>query len=122
MSERYKETTLAERLVGLGLRAMRYADDADIKTISEAEELARKPPSPFGWLIEIHSAAYLAVRCMGHQYDFYWTEDHAKALRFLDEDQADLTMMAIRAIRPDLFPAALPRAPRPVEHKWLAAA
>jgi hypothetical protein len=72
----------------------------------------------FAWVIEMHSASYLGVRKLGC-YEFFWTTDHRKALRFKDEEQADLLMMAVRELRPDLFPACLAEPAKPVLHGWL---
>lgn len=70
------------------------------------------------WLIEMQGPSYLSVRHAGG-YEFFWTDDPYKALRFFDREQADLTMMAVRQLRGDLFPACLPRVPCAVEHGWL---
>lgn len=67
------------------------------------------------WLIEMQGPAYLATRQCGG-YEFYWTEEVAQALRFAFREQADTTMMAVRQLRGDLFPACLTRTPRAVEH------
>jgi hypothetical protein len=73
----------------------------------------------FAWLIEAPGARYLGARHLG-RYEFFWTEDHAKALRFHDETQADLTMMTVRDLKPDLFAfAALLGDAKAVEHGWI---
>lgn len=76
--------------------------------------------SPF-WVIEMQGPAYIAARRCGG-YEFYWTEDIHKAIRFFNRDTADLVMMTIRQLRGDLFPACLPRIPCAIEHTWLDAA
>lgn len=56
----------------------------------------------FCWLIEAPGSNYLGARHLGcHQ--FYWTTDHNKAIRFMSEEQATATMMAVREICPPLF-------------------
>lgn len=62
--------------------------------------------------------AYLAAHHLGG-YQFYWTDDPHKAIRFFLEDQANTVMMAVRQLRGDLFPACLIVAPRAVEHVWV---
>jgi hypothetical protein len=73
----------------------------------------------FAWLIEAPGAHYLGARELG-SYEFYWTRDHDKALRFFSSEHAEIVMMAIRELAPDLFAFArnLPDA-RPVAHKWM---
>ncbi len=72
----------------------------------------------FAWVIEAPGMRYLGVRHLG-RYEFFWTEDHAKALRFHDETQADLTMMTVRDLKPDLFAfAALLGDAKAAEHGW----
>lgn len=70
------------------------------------------------WLVEMQGPSYLAVRHCGG-YEFHWNDDPNKAIRFWNREQADLTMMAIRQLRGDLFPACLPRGMCAVEHTWL---
>ena len=67
------------------------------------------------WLIEMQGPAYLSARHCGG-YEFFWTDDVYKAIRFAFRDQADLTMMAVRQLRGDLFPPCLVRVPCAVEH------
>lgn len=86
-----------------------------------AKILAAAMSTRFSWLIEAPGARYLGVRHVG-RYEFYWTEDHAKALRLGDETQADLTMMAVRDLKPDLFAfTALLGDAKAVEHGWMEA-
>jgi len=75
----------------------------------------------FAWLIEAPGQNYLGIRKIGHSHDFYWTDDHTKALRFHSQEQADAAMMAVRQLAPYLwaFAANLGEA-RPVEHGWIA--
>lgn len=70
------------------------------------------------WAIEMQGPAYLTVRHAGG-YEFCWTEDIHKALRFENREQADLVMMAVRQLRGDLFPPCLTRIPCAVEHAWV---
>jgi hypothetical protein len=70
------------------------------------------------WLIEMQGPAYMSARQAGG-YEFLWTEDVYKAIRFHDREQADLVMMAIRQLRGDLFPTCLTRVPCAVEHVWI---
>lgn len=75
--------------------------------------------SKFTWLVEAPGPRYLAVRKLAG-YEFHWTDDANKALRFNDQEQADLTMMGIRELAPALFAfAALLGDPRPIEHGWV---
>lgn len=76
----------------------------------------------FAWLIEAPGQRYLAARHLGC-YEFYWTDEHAKAIRFINQEQADQTMMAIRHLAPDLFgfEKTLCNA-QPVEHGWMGSA
>jgi hypothetical protein len=94
----------------------------------QAEDMVRYmldglPADTFAWLIEAPGPSYLAVREINLAHDFVWTRDHALALQFADERQADMAMMAIRRIFPDLF--AFERTlgnARPVEHGWTGTA
>lgn len=73
----------------------------------------------FAWLIEAPGQHYLAVRKLGGVHEFHWSQDHAKALRFRDQPQADEAMMAIRELNRDLFKFDGVLAPaKPVEHGW----
>ena len=69
------------------------------------------------WLIEMQGPAYLSARQLGG-YEFCWTEDVYKAIRFFNRDQANLVMMTIRQLRGDLFPSCLTKVPCAVEHTW----
>jgi len=54
-------------------------------------------------------------------YDFIWVQDHNRALCFKTQEQADLTMMAIRQLNGDLFAfAATLGEASAVEHGWLS--
>lgn len=78
------------------------------------------PPSEdFAWLIEAPGQHYLAARAVaGHK--FHWTHDHGAALRFCSEEQADIAMMAIRELDPELFGfAKMLGEAKPVEHAWI---
>jgi hypothetical protein len=75
-------------------------------------------PNQVWWLIEMQGPAYLGVQHSGG-YHFFWTEDVNKALRLMDEVQADLLMMAIRELRPELFPTCLPRRICATQHMWI---
>ena len=70
------------------------------------------------WLIEMMGASYLSARHLGG-YEFYWTEDVHRAIRFINKEQADLMMMAVRQLRPDLFPICLPTPIQTTEHVWI---
>lgn len=70
------------------------------------------------WLIEMQGPSYLTVRHAGG-YQFEWTDKVGNGLRFFSREQADMTMMAVRQLRGDLFPACLPRVPCAVEHVWI---
>lgn len=73
----------------------------------------------FSWLIEAPGQNYLGARRLGRS-EFYWTPDHAKALRFWSKEQADQTMMAVREATPALFAfAANLGDARPRQHCWL---
>jgi len=84
----------------------------------------------FCWLIEAPGSRYLAVREIGHSYDFHWTDDPHSALRFQTKNRADATMMAIRAMNEKIcggpylglfgFEATLGNA-KAVEHGWIGA-
>lgn len=73
----------------------------------------------FAWLIEAPGPCYLSAHPMGNDYYFRWTDDATKALRFYNEVQADLVMMAIRSLKRDLFVSAYTREPRPVQHGFV---
>lgn len=73
----------------------------------------------FRWLIEAPGPRYLAARKLGN-YEFHWTQDHNAAIAFRSEAQADMTMMAIRDLAPELF--AFERTignAKAVEHGWM---
>lgn len=73
----------------------------------------------FAWLIEAPGQNYLATREIGHHPEFFWSRDHARAVRFISAEQAYGVMMAVRRMEPALwaFAANLGEA-RPVEHGW----
>lgn len=73
----------------------------------------------FGWLIEAPGQRYLAARKITTMRDFAWTTEHNLAIRFHSQEQADLTMGAIKQLAPALFAfeATLGNA-KPVEHGW----
>jgi hypothetical protein len=74
----------------------------------------------FSWLIEAPGQNYLATREIGHDPRFFWTNDHAKAIRFISKEQADGVMMAVRQLAPELWAFAMNLGEaRPVEHAWL---
>lgn len=64
------------------------------------------------WLVEAawgrDKAAFLYVSTIGHQYHFDWTFEVRRALRFGDRNSADLAVMAVRSMRPELFPSLVP--------------
>ena len=73
----------------------------------------------YAWLIEAPGQNYLAARKLAG-YEFHWTVDHNKALRFFSKEQADLVMMAVRQLAPSLFAFAVNLGDaRPVEHAWI---
>jgi hypothetical protein len=74
-------------------------------------------PTAYGWVVEMQGPAYLSARHAGG-YEFCWTDDHSKAIRFPTREQADLVMMAVRQLRGDLFPSCLTQVPRATEHAW----
>jgi len=75
------------------------------------------------WLIEAPGQRYLSAVKIGNAYAFKWTEDYLRALRFCNSEQADLTMMALRQLDPELFGFAKTLGDaKPTEHKWLPAA
>lgn len=71
------------------------------------------------WLIEMQGPSYLSARHLGG-YEFHWDNDANKAIRFINQEQADLVMMAVRQMRPELFPSCLPRPISAVEHCWVS--
>lgn len=70
------------------------------------------------WLIEMQGSSWLGARHLGG-YEFYWTSDPYKAIQFVTKEQADLVMMAVRQLRPDLFPNCLPQPIQATEHIYL---
>ncbi len=81
--------------------------------------LAATRKSEFRWLIEAPGLRYLAARQITTSHNFYWTQDHDKALYFMSEAQADAVMMAVRQIAPELFGFALTLGDaKAVEHEW----
>lgn len=76
--------------------------------------------SAFKWLIEAPGQNYLTVCKIGRSYTFKWTKDHLTALRFMNEEQADFTMMAIRELDGQLFAFAITLGDaKAAEHGWL---
>jgi hypothetical protein len=71
------------------------------------------------WLVEAawsrQQPAYLSVSTIAHQYRFDWTFDPNLALRFADRQSCDMVAMAVRALRPELFPTVVPM-PTYTEH------
>lgn len=85
----------------------------DIETATECPSM-----SDFAWLIEAPGRRYLGTRRLGCD-EFYWTQDHAAATRFVSASQAHGVMMAVREIRPDLFAFEVSLGDaRPIEHAW----
>lgn len=75
--------------------------------------------SEYAWLIEAPGQRYLGTRRLGRD-EFFWTQDHHAATRFMSEAQADGVMMAVREANPDLFAFARNIGDaRPTEHAWL---
>lgn len=73
----------------------------------------------YRWLIEAPGQHYFAARQSGSSSDFYWTQDHDKALYFMSEAQADAAMMAVRQLAPSLFGFAVTLGDaKAVEHAW----
>lgn len=121
MNETERAIVIANRI--LDAHATRDPD-SDFSVVSRQflrtlERVDARDPG-FCWLIEAPGPAYLAARCIGHQYEFHWTADANKALRFVNETQADFTMMAVRVLVPGLFPSVLPQAPRAMQHKFIS--
>jgi len=81
-------------------------------------ETEKTTATEFHWLIEMQGPAYLAVRHLGNMYEFHWTNDASTALKSPGKHQASLLMLAIRQLRPDLFPACLTSPIAPMEHGW----
>ncbi|WP_052435653.1 hypothetical protein [Bradyrhizobium japonicum] len=94
----------------------------------QADELVRHmiegmpdgPLESFAWLIEAPGQHYLRAVKIGSN-EFRWTKDHDEAIRFFSEQQADDTMMSLRALVPALFgfEATLGNA-KAVEHGWMS--
>lgn len=77
----------------------------------------------FAWLIEAPGPNYLRVREITNVYDFSWTKDANKALRFHSKEQAIATMMALRQAFPEVFAFAIMLGDaQAVEHGWVEAA
>jgi len=75
----------------------------------------------FKWLIEAPGQQYLTACKIGSSYTFKWTKDHMKAIRFLNEEQADLIMMSVRELDKDLFGFAVTLGDaKAVLHGWLS--
>lgn len=72
----------------------------------------------FAWLIEAPGPSYLSARKLGSIYEFFWSNNHDQGIRFLNGTQADLVMMAVREMAPQLFAWPGPQYPKPVEHGW----
>lgn len=85
----------------------------------------------FRWLIEAPGPRYLGVRHLtgASMYDFQWTPDYNAALFFKSQEQADLTMMAVRQLANDAprdsafgllfaFESSLGNA-KAIEHGWM---
>ena len=74
----------------------------------------------FAWLVEAPGQQYMTACKIGNGYVFKWTKDHLRAIRFYTEEQADLTMMSVRALDKELFGFAVTLGDaRAVEHSWL---
>lgn len=74
----------------------------------------------FKWLIEAPGQQYLTACKIGNGYVFKWTKNHCVALRFMNEEQADLTMMAIHDLDRALFGFAVTLGDaKAIEHGWL---
>lgn len=101
-----------------------HAKDA-ARAILAAANLLRQPAPEwmrFAWMIEAPGQRYLSVRHLGSLRDFCWTEDHNAALKFVSNEQADATMMAIRELDRELFAFARTLGDaRATEHGWLVA-
>jgi len=63
--------------------------------------------SAFKWLIEAPGQQYLTACKIDSLYTFKWTKDHLRAIRFMNEEQADLVMMSVRGLNRELFGFAL---------------
>lgn len=80
----------------------------------------RTRSNSYAWLIEAPGQFYLRASKVGSLASFSWTNDHNAALRFYSEEQADMVMMAIRSLQPELFAfGKVLRDPKPVEHGWM---
>lgn len=74
----------------------------------------------FRWLIEAPGPRYLGVRKLSSRHDFVWTAQHDLAIQFASQEQADLTMMALRDLNRELFGFEATLGPaQPVEHGWM---
>ena len=74
----------------------------------------------FKWLIEAPGQQYLTACKIGNGYVFKWTKNHCVAPRFMNEEQADLTMMAIHDLDRALFGFAVTLGDaKAIEHGWL---
>ena len=75
----------------------------------------------FAWLVEAPGQNYLGVRQIAHYPEFFWTNDHTKALRFISKEQADGVMMAVRRMAPELWAFAVNLGDSwPREHAWIS--
>lgn len=99
------------------------ASRPDPVTNAEPGGARGEPRTQFAWLIEAPGPCYLGVRKAPGDYRgvFYWTSDANRALRFFNKEQTDLSLTAIRVLRPDLwsFTSTLGEA-WPREHGWLS--
>lgn len=94
----------------------------DFKRIeAEKAELVRKVThGDFRWLIEAPGQWYLSVSKLGQTHEFKWTQYHNRALCFRSFEQADMTMMAVRDLKPSLFGFATTLGDaKAVEHAWV---
>lgn len=66
------------------------------------------------YIIKLHNRAFLGVRRLGC-YEFYWEMKPSHALQFLSKNDADLVMMTVRSMRPEMFPTCLPEDAHVVE-------
>ena len=83
---------------------------------------AQKTTEEFAWLIEAPGQNYLGTREVGYYPEFFWTDDHTKAIRFFSKEQADGVMMAVRRMEPKLWAFAVNLTDaRPTEHGWISA-
>jgi hypothetical protein len=73
----------------------------------------------YAWLIEAPGLRYLASRTVGSSKEFFWTQDHDRAIRFRSGAECDGVMMAIRQLSPALFGFEVTIGDaKAVEHGW----